>query len=70
MLKAGTIVLLVLFVLTAVYSFVDIIAPWITLEGDFQAVTGRSFEGVLEAGSLFVPMLYLRHLGWRALPYR
>jgi len=67
MLKAATIVLLVLFVLTAVYSFVDIIAPGITLEGDFQAVTGKSFEGVLEDGSLFVPMLYLRHMGVASL---
>ena len=63
MLKTSTIVLLVLFVLSAGASFVDIIAPWITLEGDFQAITGKSYEGVLEAGPLTVPMLYLRHLG-------
>ena len=37
------------------------------LEGDFQAVTGKSFEGVLEAGPLTVPMLYLRHLGVASL---
>jgi hypothetical protein len=67
MLKAGTIVLLVLFILTAGYSVVDIVAPWFTLEGDFQAVTGGSFEGVLEAGPLFVSMLYLRHLGVASL---
>ncbi|HVP18929.1 MAG TPA: hypothetical protein VMU36_08015 [Spirochaetia bacterium] len=67
MLKAGTIILLVLFILTALYSLVDIIAPRITLEGDFQAIAGRSFEGVLEGGSLFVPMLYLRHLGVASL---
>ncbi len=67
MVKVGTIILLVLFVLTALYSLVDVIAPRITLEGDFQAITGRSFEGVLEGGSLFVPMLYLRHLGVASL---
>ena len=67
MLKTSTIILLVLFVLSAGASVVDIIAPWITLEGDFQAVTGRSYQGVLEAGSLFVPMLYLRHLGVASL---
>jgi hypothetical protein len=63
MLKAGTIVLFVLFIVLTGYSFVDIIAPSITLEGDFQAITGKSYEGVLEAGPLAVPMLYLRHLG-------
>ena len=63
MLKAGTIVLLVLFIVLAGYSFVDIIVPQITLEGDFQAITGKSYEGVLEPGPLTVPLLYLRHLG-------
>lgn len=63
MLKAGTIVLLVLFILTAAYSILDIVAPSITLEGDFQAVTGGSYEGVLESGPLFISMLYLRHMG-------
>lgn len=67
MLKAGTIVLLVLFILTAGYSILDIVAPSITLEGDFQAVTGGSFEGVLEPGPLFISMLYLRHLGVASL---
>jgi hypothetical protein len=63
MLKTGTIVLLVLFVLTAGYSVVDLVAPGMTLEGDFQAVTGGSYEGILESGPLFISMLYLRHLG-------
>ena len=52
MLKVGAIVLLVLFILTAGYSLVDIVAPQITLEGDFQAVVGSSYEGALEAGPL------------------
>ena len=43
MIEAGTIVLLVLFILTAGYSIVDIVAPWFTLEGDFQAVTGGTW---------------------------
>ena len=67
MLKAGTIVLLVLFILTAGYSILDIVAPSFTLEGDFQAVTGKSYEGVLEPGPLFISMLYLRHMGVASL---
>jgi hypothetical protein len=67
MLKAGTIVLLVLFILAAGYSILDIVAPTFTLEGDFQAVTGKSFEGVVEPGPLFISMLYLRHLGVASL---
>jgi len=62
MLKVGTIVLLVLFILTAGYSLVDIVAPQITLEGDFQAVVGSSYEGALEAGPQSIAMLYLRHI--------
>ncbi len=67
MIKAGTIVLLVLFILTAGYSVVDIVAPQFTLEGDFQAVVGSSFEGTLEAGPRFISMLYLRHMGVASL---
>ena len=63
MLKAATIILLVLFVLAAGYSILIIIAPSITLEGDFRAVTGKSYEGALEAGPLTVSLLYLRHVG-------
>jgi hypothetical protein len=62
MLKAGTIILLALFILTAGYAILDVVAPQITLEGDFQAVTGKSFEGVLEPGPLFIAKLYLRHM--------
>jgi hypothetical protein len=63
MLKAGTIVLLVLFIVAGAYSLVDVFAPQITLEGDFQAVTGGSFEGALGPGALFIAKLYLRHMG-------
>jgi hypothetical protein len=62
MLRAGTIMLLVLFIITAGYSVVDIVAPQITLEGDFQAVVGSSYEGALEAGPQSLAMLYLRHI--------
>lgn len=67
MLKAGTIVLLVLFILAAAYSILDIVVPTFTLEGDFQAVTGKSFEGVVEPGPLFISVLYLRHLAVTSL---
>jgi hypothetical protein len=67
MLKAGTIVLLVLFIVAAGYSVVDIVAPQFTLEGDFQAVVGSSYEGALDAGPQFIAMLYLRHLGVASL---
>jgi hypothetical protein len=63
MLKAGTIVLLVLFIVSAAWSIVDIVVPSFTLEGDFQAVTGESYDGVLAGGPLFIAKLYLRHMG-------
>jgi len=67
MLKAGTILLLVLFVLTGAWSILDIVAPSFTLEGDFQAVTGGSYEGALADGPLFIAKLYLRHIGVASL---
>jgi hypothetical protein len=63
MLKAGTIVLLVLFITCAAWSIVDIALPSFTLEGDFQAVTGGGYEGILGDGPLFIAKLYLRHMG-------
>jgi hypothetical protein len=64
MLRAGTIVLLVLFILAGVYSLVDVVAPQITLEGDSQAVAGGSIEDNFTEGPLFIAKLYLRHLGF------
>lgn len=67
MLKAGTIVLLVLFIIAGAYSLVDVFAPHITLEGDAQAVTGGSIEDAFAEGPLFIAKLYLRHMGVASL---
>jgi hypothetical protein len=62
MLKAGTIILLVLLIVAGAYSVVDFVAPWSTLEGDFRAVTGEGYDAVGESGAIAVAVLYLRHL--------
>ena len=62
MIKVGTVIIFILLVLSAAYSIVDIVEPRIVLEGDFQAVAGKSFEDSLEPGALKVSLLHLRHL--------
>jgi hypothetical protein len=62
MLKAGTIVLLVLLIIAGAYSVVDFVAPSSTLEGDFRALTGADYDSAAEPGAIAVAMLYLRHL--------
>jgi hypothetical protein len=62
MLKAATIILLVLLIIAGAYAVVDFAAPWNTLEGDFQAVTGEGYHAAGESGAISVAVLYLRHL--------
>lgn len=62
MLKTGTIILLVLMIVSAAYAIVDFVAPWNTLEGDFQSVTGQGYQTAGDAGAVSVAVLYLRHL--------
>jgi len=67
MLKAGTIILLVLLIIAGAYAVLDFVAPWGTLEGDFQAVTGEGYQAAGEAGAVSVAVLYLRHLSVMSL---
>ena len=54
MVKASTIILLVLIILSAGYE-IDIFAvPTMMLEGDFQAITGKSYAELLQPEALRV----------------
>jgi hypothetical protein len=48
-------------IVAGVYAVLDFVAPWSTLEGDFQAVTGQGYDAA-QPGGVAVATLYLRHL--------
>jgi len=62
MVRVSAIILFVLFVLAAGYSIVLIIVPTIVLEGDFQAITGKSYEEFLSSEAVQVSLSHIRHM--------
>ena len=62
MVRVSTIILFVLFVLSVGYSLVLIVVPTIVLEGDFQAITGKSYEEFLSAEAVRVSVVHIRHM--------
>jgi hypothetical protein len=67
MLKASTILLLVLSIVAGAYTIVDFAAPWGTVDGDYRALTGRGYAESSDAGGVTVAVLYLRHMSVNAL---
>ena len=62
MVRVSTIILFVLFVLSVGYSIVLIVVPTIVLEGDFQAITGKSYEEFLSSEAVRVSVVHIRHM--------
>lgn len=62
MVKVSTVILFILSVLAAGYSIVGIVVPNIVLEGDFQAITGKSYEEILAPEALRVSVAHIRHM--------
>jgi hypothetical protein len=62
MVKISTVILIVLFALGAGYSLVSLVVPTIVLEGDFQAITGRSYKDVLPPEAVRVSVSHIRHM--------
>ena len=62
MVKVSTVILFILFVLAAGYSVVIIIVPTMVLEGDFQAMTGKSYEEILTPEAIRVSLVHIRHM--------
>jgi hypothetical protein len=62
MVRVSTIILFVLFVLASVYSIVLFAVPTIVLEGDFQAITGMSYEDFLPPEAVRVSVVHIRHM--------
>ena len=62
MVKVSTVILFILFVLAAGYSIVLIIVPTIVLEGDFQAITGKSYKEFLPPEAVRVSVSHIRHM--------
>jgi hypothetical protein len=62
MVRISTIILFVLFVLAGGYSIACIAVPTIVLEGDFQAMTGKSYEELLAPEAIRVSVSHIRHM--------
>lgn len=62
MVKVSTIILFVLFVLSAGYEIAIFAVPTIMLEGDFQAITGKSYKEFLQPEALRVSISHARHM--------
>ena len=57
MVKVSTIILFVLFVLSVGYEIAIFAVPTMMLEGDFQAITGKSYTEFLQPEALRVSVL-------------
>ena len=62
MVKVSTIILFVLFVLSAGYEIAIFAVPTMMLEGDFQAITGKSYKEILQPEALRVSVSHTRHM--------
>jgi hypothetical protein len=62
MVKVSTIILAVLLALLAGHAVFVLILPTEVLEGDFQAMTGGSYQGVLGPGGVQVSLVHIRHM--------
>ena len=62
MVKVCTIVIAVLLALLAAHALFVLAAPATVLEGDFQAMAGRSYQGVLEPEAVRVALVHIRHM--------
>ena len=62
MVKVSTIILFVLFVLAAGYEIAIFAVPTMMLEGDFQAITGKSYKEILPAEAIQISVSQTRHM--------
>ena len=62
MVKVSMIILAVLLALLASHGILVLVAPAMVLEGDFQAMTGKSYQGVLEPDAVRVSLVHIRHM--------
>ena len=62
MLRISTAVLFVLFVLSAGYEIAVFVAPTMMLEGDYQAITGKSYREILTPEAIRVSVFHTRHM--------
>ena len=62
MVRVSTVILFILFFVGAGYSIVIIVVPTMVLEGDFQAMTGKSYEEILAPEAVRVSVVHIRHM--------
>ena len=62
MVKVSTIIIAVLLALLAAYSIIVLVDPAMVLEGDFQAMAGKSYQGAMDAEAVRVALVHIRHM--------
>jgi hypothetical protein len=62
MVRVSTVILFVLFILSAGYSIAVLAAPTMVLEGDFRAITGKSYQEILPPEAIRVSVSHIRHM--------
>ncbi|MCX7030345.1 MAG: hypothetical protein NTU62_09525 [Spirochaetes bacterium] len=62
MVRVSTIILAVLLVLLASYEIVVLFVPTMVLEGDFKAMTGKSYQEVLGPDAVRVSLMQIRYM--------
>jgi hypothetical protein len=62
MVKVSTIIIVVLLALLAAHSIIVLVEPAMVLEGDFQAMAGKSYQGELGPDAVRVSLVHIRHM--------
>lgn len=62
MVKVSTVIIAVLLALSVVWSVMILVSPTMVLEGDSQAVAGKSYQDLMAPGAVAVALLYVRHM--------
>ena len=62
MVRVSTVILFVLFVLSAGYEIAIFVAPTMMLEGDYRAITGKSYKEILQSEAIRVSVFHTRHM--------
>ncbi|UCF96210.1 MAG: hypothetical protein JSV89_13600 [Spirochaetaceae bacterium] len=62
MVRVSTITLFILFIVSAGYEIAIFAVPTMMLEGDYQAITGKSYEEILPPEAIRVSVFHTRHM--------
>jgi hypothetical protein len=62
MVRVSTVILTILLALSAGYSIAVLVSPTMVLEGDSLAITGKSYQELLQPDAVRVALVHIRHM--------